>query len=34
VDSLSEVVFRITPIASIWPLVGLQAPANAGHMAV
>jgi len=26
IDSLSPVIFRITPIASIWPLVGLQAP--------
>jgi len=25
VDSLSPVIFKITPITSIWPLVGLQA---------
>jgi hypothetical protein len=26
IDSLSPVIFRITPIRSIWPLVGLPAP--------
>ena len=26
IDSLSPVIFRITPVTSIWPLVGLQAP--------
>jgi signal transduction histidine kinase len=26
IDSLSPVIFRITPVVSIWPLVGLQAP--------
>lgn len=26
VNSLSPVIFRITPIASVWPLVGLEAP--------
>ena len=26
IDSLSPVIFSITPIPSIWPLVGLQAP--------
>jgi len=25
IDSLSPVIFRITPVASIWPLVGLEA---------
>jgi transcriptional regulator with XRE-family HTH domain len=28
IDSLSPVIFRITPVTSIWPLVGLQAPAR------
>ena len=28
IDSLSPVIFRITPVTSIWPLVGLQAPAQ------
>jgi hypothetical protein len=27
IDSLSPVILRITPVASIWPLVGLPAPA-------
>ena len=27
IDSLSPVIFRITPVTSIWPLIGLQAPA-------
>ena len=26
IDSLSPVIFKITPISSIWPLAGLQAP--------
>jgi hypothetical protein len=26
IDSLSPVIFKITPVASIWPLVGLPAP--------
>ena len=29
INSLSPVIFRITPIANIWPLVGLQAPVQA-----
>jgi hypothetical protein len=29
IDSLSPVIFRITPVTSIWSLVGLQAPAQA-----
>jgi len=29
VDSLTPVVFKITPVVSIWPLVGLQAPVQA-----
>jgi hypothetical protein len=33
IDSLSPVIFRITPVTSIWPLVGLQAPAQAEHLA-
>ena len=32
IDSLSPVIFRITPVTSIWPLVGLQAPAQAGRL--
>ena len=28
IDSLSPVVLKMTPVASIWPLVGLQAPAS------
>ena len=27
IDSLSPVIIKMTPVASIWPLVGLQAPA-------
>jgi hypothetical protein len=27
IDSLSPVILRMTPVASIWPLMGLQAPA-------
>ena len=26
IDSLTPVIFRITPIQSIWPIVGLQLP--------
>jgi len=26
IDSLSPVIFKITPVASVWPLVGLAAP--------
>ena len=26
IDSLSPVIFKITPVSSVWPLVGLQAP--------
>ena len=26
IDSLSPVILRMTPVASIWPLMGLQAP--------
>ncbi|MBI4309622.1 MAG: hypothetical protein HY591_04755 [Candidatus Omnitrophica bacterium] len=26
IDSLTPVIFRVTPITSVWPLVGLQAP--------
>jgi len=33
IDSLMPVVLRMTPIASIWPLVGLQAPVQAEHLA-
>ena len=33
IDSLSPVIFRMTPITSIWPLVGLQAPAHAERLA-
>ena len=29
VDSLTPVIFRITPVASIWSLIGLQAPVQA-----
>jgi hypothetical protein len=28
INSLSPVIFKITPITSIWPLAGLQAPVN------
>jgi len=28
IDSLSPVIYRITPITNIWSLVGLQAPMN------
>ena len=28
IDSLSPVILRMTPVASIWPLMGLQAPAK------
>jgi len=33
IDSLTPVIFRITPVTSIWPLVGLQAPVPAEHLA-
>jgi hypothetical protein len=33
IDSLSPVIFRITPITNIWPLVGLQAPTQAERLA-
>jgi acyl carrier protein len=33
IDSLSPVIFRITPITSIWPLVGLQKPVQTEHLA-
>jgi len=29
IDSLSPIIFSITPVTSIWPLVGLKAPATA-----
>ncbi len=32
IDSLSPVIFRITPVTSIWPLVGLQSPAQAERL--
>ena len=28
INSLSPVIFKITPITNIWPLVGLQAPVS------
>ncbi len=34
IDSLSPVIFRITPVTSIWPLVGLKAPTKAGLVGV
>jgi hypothetical protein len=33
IDSLSPVIFKITPIASIWPMVGLKAPVQVGQPA-
>jgi len=33
IDSLSPVIFRITPVTNIWPLVGLQAPVPVEHLA-
>ena len=33
VDSLSPVIFKITPVASIWPLLGLQAPVQVRTLA-
>ncbi len=33
IDSLSPVIFRITPVTSIWRLAGLQAPAQAERLA-
>jgi hypothetical protein len=32
IDSLSPVILKITPIASVWPLVGLRAPAQEEHL--
>jgi len=31
IDSLTPVIFKMTPITSIWPLVGLQGPPQAAH---
>ena len=33
IDSLTPVIFKITPIASIWPLVGLKEPAKQTQIA-
>jgi len=33
IDSLSPVIFRITPVANVWSLVGLQVPAANKHLA-
>ncbi|MBF0570264.1 MAG: hypothetical protein HQL12_00185 [Candidatus Omnitrophica bacterium] len=33
IESLSPVIFRITPITSVWPLMGLQTPVKGGTLA-